>query len=327
MRIRLGLSCGAVLAALLGILSPAFGQDYPAHNVTYLIPFAPGGGTDVLARILTQKLSDKFGKAFVPDNRPGAGTVIAAVAAANAAPDGYTLMMATSSTLSINPTLYKSLPYDPNKLVPVAIIASVPMVLTVNPTLPIRTAKELQAYAKAHPGQLNYGSVGPGSLQYIATETLKRQLGIDLVHVSYKGGTALLSDMLGGTLQVTFIDIGSGAGELIRSGKLTPIGLSSTRKLALYPEIPPLAEAGLPGYDIAGFQVVLAPAGTPAPILKTLNAALNEAVADKDVVKQFETMGYVPLGNLGIDELSHFMKQERVRWDGLTRAAGVAGTL
>ena len=319
----------AIIAALAAVSAnyPVNAQEYPDRNVSFLVPFAPGGGTDVLARMLAQKLSDKLGKPFVPDNRPGAGTVIAAVAAANAAPDGYTIMMGTSSTLSINPALYKSLPYNPDKLVPASIVANVPMILTVNPALPINSIAELRAYAKANPDKLNYGSVGPGSLQHIATETLKRMLDINIAHVPYKGGPALLSDMLGGSLQVTFIDIGSGAGELVKSGKLRAIGLSSTQRLTSYPDIPPLAEVGLPSYDIAGFQVVLVPAGTPQPVVAKLNEALNQSAGEADVINQLNLMGYVPLGKLGTAELPSFMKSELARWADLVKTAGVAGAL
>jgi tripartite-type tricarboxylate transporter receptor subunit TctC len=306
---------------------PAVGQAYPDRNVTFLVPFGPGGGTDVLARMLAQKLSDKLGKTFVADNRPGPGTVLAAVATANAAPDGYTLMMGTSSTLTINPALYKALPYNPDKLAPVSVVASVPMILTVNPDLPIRSIADLKAYAKASPDKLNYGSVGPGSLQHIATETLNRMLDVNIPRVTYKGGPDLLKDLLAGTLQVSFIDIGSGAGELVRAGKLRALGVSSTQRLASYPEIPPLADVGLPGYDIAGFQVVLVPAGTPQPIVATLNATLNQAIAEADVVNRLNLMGYVPMGKLGSNELAGFMQSERARWAELIKAAGAAGTL
>jgi tripartite-type tricarboxylate transporter receptor subunit TctC len=236
-------------------------------------------------------------------------------------------MMGTSSTLSINPTLYKSLPYNPDKLVPASVVASVPMILTVNPSLPIQSIEELKAYAKANPEKLNYGSVGPGSLQHIATETLNRMLGINMTRVTYRGGPALLGDMLSGALQVTFIDIGSGAGELVKSGKLRALGVSSTQRLVSYPDIPPLAEVGLPGYDIAGFQVVLVPAGTPQPIVAKLNSMLNQSVAEADVVNQLNLMGYVPLGKLGSHELPAFMQSERLRWADLIKAAGVAGAL
>ena len=316
----------AVLAAI-SIGSSASAQEYPERNVTFLVPFSPGGGTDVLARMLAQKLSDKLGKPVIPDNRPGAGTVIAAVAAANAAPDGYTIMMGTSSTLSINQTLYKSLPYNPDKLVPVAVVASVPMILTVNPALPVHSIADLKAYAKANSDKLNYGSVGLGSLNHVATETLKRMLDISITHVPYRGGPALLADMVGGALQVTFIDIGSGAAELIRAGKLRAIGVSSSQRLASYPEIPPLAEVGLPGYNISGSQIVIAPAGTPQPVIAKLNTLLNQAMAEADVVNQLNLMGYVPLGKLGVADMPAFMQSERTRWGGLISAAGVAGAL
>jgi tripartite-type tricarboxylate transporter receptor subunit TctC len=299
-------------------------QDYPTHSVTILVPFAPGGGTDLIARAVAQKLEQRLGKTFVVENRPGAGTTIAAAATAKAAPDGYTLMQATSGTMAMNPTIFKKLPYQPGKdLVPVALVAGVPFVLVVNPSLPVNSITDLVKVAKQRP--LNYGSGGVGTFHHLNAELLSSMLGINMTHVPYKGSAPAMTDLIAGTIQVLFVDIGPSI-QLIRAGKARALGITSAQRVAAAPEIPPLAEVGVPGFDTTAWQMLVAPGNTPRPVLEKLNVEVNDAVQTEDISKQFVTVGLVPIGKGSLDELDAFVKSETVRWAKVIRNAGLAGT-
>ena len=245
-------------------------QDYPNRQVNFVVPFAPGGGTDILGRMFGQKLSDRFGKSFVVENRPGAGTVTAAVQVAKSAPDGYTIMMATSGTMAMNPTLYKKLPYEPGKdLVLVALICNVPFVLVVNTDLPVHSIADLVKVAKERP--LSYGSGGPGAFHHLMGELFKSTLGIPMTHVPYKGTLPALNDVVAGHIQLMFADL-SPAHALIQAGKVRALGITSAQRVASAPEIPPLAEVGVPGFDWAAWQAVVVPAGTPTDSVESSTA-------------------------------------------------------
>src|SRR5262249_42614796 len=221
--------------------------DYPNRQVNLVVPFAPGGGTDILGRLIGQKLSDRFGKAFVVENRPGAGTVTAAVQVAKSAPDGYTIMMATSGTMAMNTTLYKKLPYDPGKdLVLVALVCNVPSVLVVNPALPVNSVADLVKLAKEQP--LSYVSGGAGAFHHLMGEVLKTTLGIPMTHVPYKGTLPALNDVIAGHIQLMFSDLAP-AYPLIQAGKLRALGVTTAQRAAAAPDIPPLADVGVPGFD------------------------------------------------------------------------------
>src|SRR5215470_9729016 len=259
-------------------------QDYPSRQVNFIVPFAPGGGTDILGRMFGQKLSDRFGKPFVVENRPGAGTVTAAVQVAKSAPDGYTIMMATSGTMAMNPTLYKKLPYEPGKdLILAALICNVPFVLVVNPDLPVHSVADLVRLAKERP--LSYGSGGVGAFHHLMGELFKTTLGFPMTHVPYKGTLPALNDVIAGHIQLMFSDLAP-AYPLIQAGKLRALGLTTAQRVPAAPEIPPLAEVGVPGFDWAPWQSVAAPGPTPRDILAKLNGALNEASTEPEVVKQ-----------------------------------------
>ena len=228
--------------------------------MTFIVPFAPAGGTDILARLLGQKLEQRLGKPFVVENRPGAGTVIATNFVAKSPPDGYTIMMSVSS-LAIDATLYKKLPYDPAKdLALVALIASVPFVLVVNPSLPVHSVDDLIKLAKQRP--LSFGSGGIGAFHHLAAELFGSMTGIKMTHVPYRGTAPALNDLLGGYIQVMFSDLGP-ALPLIKAGKLRALAVTTKQRFAALPDIPPLAEAGVPGFDAAAWQGVIAPAQTP----------------------------------------------------------------
>jgi tripartite-type tricarboxylate transporter receptor subunit TctC len=299
-------------------------QDYPNRQVTFIVPFAPGGGTDILGRLIGQKLSDRFGKPFVIENRPGAGTVTAAVQVAKSTPDGYTIMMATSGTMAMNQTLYKKLPYQPgHDLVLVALICHVPFVLVVNPALPIHSVADLVALARKQP--LSYGSGGAGAFHHLMGELFKTTLGIPMTHVPYKGTLPALNDVIAGHIQLMFSDLAP-AYPLIQAGKVRPLGVTTAQRAPAAPELPPLAEVGVPGFDWAAWQSVVAPGGTPKEILAKLNGAVNAAVAEPDVNKQLVGLQFIPIGKGSPEELSRFVNAEATRWAKVLVQAGVAGS-
>jgi tripartite-type tricarboxylate transporter receptor subunit TctC len=302
----------------------AVAQDYPTRSVTILVPFAPGGSTDLIARAVGQKLEHRLGQPFVIENRPGAGTTIAAGAAAKAAPDGYTLMQATSGTMAMNPTVFKKLPYEPDKdLVPVALIAGLPFVLVVHPSLPVHSIADLVRVANER--RLNYGSGGVGAFHHLNAELLSSMLGIRMTHVPYKGSVPAMTDLVAGTIQVLFVDIGPSI-QLIRAGKARALGITSAQRAATEPEIPPLAEAGVPGFDTTAWQMLVAPGNTPRPILEKLNAEVNAIVHTDEITRQFAALGIVPLGEGSLGELNAFVKSETVRWAKVIRSAGLSDT-
>jgi tripartite-type tricarboxylate transporter receptor subunit TctC len=298
--------------------------DYPNRQVNFIVPFAPGGSTDILGRLLGQKLSERFGKPFVIENRPGAGTVTAAVQVAKSAADGYTIMMATSGTMAMNTTLYRKLPYEPGKdLVLVALICHVPFVLVVNPELPVNSVADLVKLAKER--QLSYGSGGAGAFHHLMGELFKTTLGIPMTHVPYKGTLPALNDVIAGHIQLMFSDLAP-AYPLIQAGKLRALGVTTARRTAAAPDIPPLAEVGVPGFDWAAWQAVAAPGGMPKDIVAKLNGAMNAAVAEPEVEKQLVGLQFMPIGKGSPEELDRFVTSETARWAKVLQQAGVAGS-
>jgi tripartite-type tricarboxylate transporter receptor subunit TctC len=314
----------ALLAlALIGAAS-ARAQDYPNHQVSFVVPFAPGGGTDIIGRLIGQKLTDHFGKSFVIENRPGAGTVNAAVQVSKSAPDGYTIMMATSGTMAMNPTLYKALPYAPGKdLMLAGLICDVAFALVVNPDLPVKSVADLVKLAKER--TLSYGSGGVGAFHHIMGELFSAQFGIKMTHVPYRGTLPALNDVIAGHIQLLFADLAP-AYPLIQSGKLRVLGLTSNKRLATAPEIPPLAEVGVPGFDWAPWQAVAVPGGVPADIRAKLNGAIHAAVGEPDVQKQLGNLQFIPIGKGSPADLDRFVATETTRWAKVLQQAGVAGT-
>jgi len=295
--------------------------DYPDRPVTFIVPFAPAGGTDTLARLLGAQLQQRLGKPFVVENRPGAGTVIATNFVANSAPDGYTIMM-TVSSLAIDVTLYKSLPYDPAKdLALVALIARVPFVLVVNPSLPVNNVEDLIKLAKERP--LSYGSGGIGAFHHLAAALFANMAGIKITHVPYHGTAPALNDLMGGYIQLMFSDLGP-ALPLIKGGKIKALAVTTLQRFPALPDVPPLADAGVPGYDAAAWQGVVAPAQTPQPILAKLNAELNAIMAMPDIRERMNDIGMNPVGTGSIGDLQKFLQSEIVRWAKVVEDAGIA---
>jgi tripartite-type tricarboxylate transporter receptor subunit TctC len=303
---------------------PAPGPEvYPDRPVTFVVPFAPAGGTDVLARLLAQKLEQGFGEPFVVENRPGAGTVIATNFVAKSAPDGYTIMMSVSS-LAIDVTLYKSLPYDPGQdLALVSLIAWVPFVLVVDPSLPVNSIEDLIKLAKQRP--LSYGSGGIGAFHHLAAALFASMAGIKMTHVPYRGTAPALTDLMGGYIQLVFSDLGP-ALPLIKGGKLRPLAVTSKQRVTALPNVPPLDQAGVPGYDASAWQGVIAPAQTPQPIIAKLNTKLNAIVAMEDVRARMADLGMTPAGKGDAEEMQQFLRSEIVRWRGVVEMAGIAGS-
>src|SRR5262249_26759866 len=263
-------------------------SGYPSRPIRLIVPFPPGGSTDILARALGEKLAQGLGQPVVIDNRPGAAGSIGAEAAARATPDGHTLMMGHLGTLAVNPAIYKSLPYDPVKsFSPVSLMAIVPSVLVVNPSLPVASAAELIAYAKAHPGKLAYGSAGNGSTSHLTTEHFKLATRTDNLHVPYKGVGPMLTDLVSGQLSVGL----NGAPSVmqhINAGRLRALAVTSLKRLEALPQVPTLDEAGVRGFDASGWYGVVAPAGTPQAIIARLNGEIARAIQTPELRSRLE---------------------------------------
>jgi tripartite-type tricarboxylate transporter receptor subunit TctC len=319
----------AVLIAVLLVWActqPVAAQDYPARPINFIVPYVAGGGTDLLARLIAKGLERRLGKPLVIDNRPGAGTVIAATAAARAAPDGYTLFMATSTPMAINVSMHKNLPYDPTTdLVPVGLVAQVPFYLVVNPTLPIHSVADLVKLAKDKPGTLSIASSGAGSAPHLYAELLKSTLGIEMTHVPYKGGAQSVQDVIAGHVSMVFSEWTT-ARPLIQTGKVRALGVSTVKRVAAAPDVPSLAEAGVAGYDAAAWQMVVAPARTPAVIVNRLNAELRTIVNEADIRQELLGRGMDAITSPPPDELARFVKSEIVRWSKVVQRAGIAGS-
>lgn len=299
----------------------ALADDYPSHNVTFVVPFPPGGTPDILARLLGRKLTDKLGKPFVIENRGGAGGSIAAEAVARAPADGHTLMMGHIGTLAFNVGIYPNLKYDPRRsFAPVSMVASVNNLLVVNPTLPITSVQELIDYAKSNPRKLNYASGGNGSAAHIAMAAFADAAGIELLHVPYRGTNPAVTDVIAGHVQLTL----TGATALlehVRNGKLRALGVAGPKRLASEAQIPTIAET-LPGFEANQWYGVVAPAGTPEPVVGRLNAEIHAAMESPDVLEALARDGAdVWLTTPG--EFRDHIASEIVRWGDLIRRAKI----
>jgi tripartite-type tricarboxylate transporter receptor subunit TctC len=316
--------CVGLLLAASG--APGRAQDYPTRTVTIVNPFAPGGGTDLLARVLAQKLEQRLGKSFVIENKTGAGSIIAASHVQKSPADGYTLLMAPSPTMAVNPALYKSLPYDPLvDFVPLALLAQTPFVLIVNENLPVKSTLELIAYAKANPGKLTFASVGPGVPHHLFMELFKGMTGIQATHVPYRGSLPAVTDVAAGHVPMMFCDFGPAA-SFLAAGKVRPLGVSAPFRVPGYPDIPPLAEAGVPGFDAVSWQMFVAPAKTPRPIVDRLNRELTDILSLPETKEQIVKFGFLPVANRSVEGLQDYVKAETVRWGKVVRDAGLAGS-
>ena len=320
-------TCVPIIAAL-GVLAaaPAQSQSYPSRPVTIVVPLGAGGGSDLLARLVAQKLEQRLGRSFVIENRPGGGTTLAAVLVARAKPDGHTLMQATSSTMAINVTLQKKLAYDPVKdFEPVALLTASPFVLTVSADSPVKSVADLIALAKAKPGELNYGSAGPGTMHHLSTELMLSLTGTRMQHVPYKATPQVLTDLLAGRVQVLFGD-GPSVVPQIREGKLRALAVSTAKRSPATPEVPTMQEAGIAGFESAAWQMIVAPAGTSSDIVSLLNKAVRAIFSEPEVTQELANRGMGPQVTGSPEQLRDYVKAEIVRWSPIVERAGVART-
>ena len=310
-----------LLGSALLLAFGAVAQDkYPAKPVTLIVPQAPGGANDTVARILAQRLSENLGQQFIVDNRPGAGGNIGTAAAAKARPDGYTLLLTVNSAHVINPFLYKNAGFDPVKdFEPVTPVATVAYVLVANPSFPAKSVKELIELAKAKPGQLTYASAGNGTLNHLLGEMLKTTAGIELVHVPYKGAAASVTDVVGGRVPISFQSAPS-AMSFIKSGKLRVLGVANEKRVPGMPDVPAISET-LPGYGATPWYGVLAPAGTPKPIIARLNAEIGKALDNKDLQEKMAAQG-AEVTKSTPEQFAAMIKEELPRWAKIVKESG-----
>ena len=315
-----------IMALIAGGSAFAQPSDYPTRPVSFIVPFAPGGVTSLFARVLGARLEQRLGKPFVVENRPGAGGVTAAAAVAHAAPDGYTIMMASSTVLAVNVTMRKSLPYDPRTdLTPIALLARVPFVLVVNPALPIQSVADLVKLAREKPGQISFGTPGPGTFHHLNAEMFKGIFGLDLVHVPYKGSAPALNDLVGGHIQMMFCDVPP-AMSLIQAGKIRALGVTTKERVPAVADIPPLAEAGVPGFDTASWHTVTTTGHVPKPIVDKLAAEIRAIMSDTSVTEALVNDGALPQLSPSPEEMKRFVESEIVRWGKVVEQAGLAGS-
>jgi tripartite-type tricarboxylate transporter receptor subunit TctC len=307
------------LAAVAGVSSA---QNYPSRPIRFIVPFPPGGGNDVMARIIGQKFTDAFGQQVVIDNRGGAGGNIGTETAARAAPDGYTLFLGGVGSHGTNPGLQSKLPYDPIKdFAPVSQIASASLVVVANPGLPAKTIGELVQYAQSRPGQINYASSGTGSIAHLSVELFNAMAKIKLQHVPYKGTGPALTDLLSGQVQLLFNSALSMLPQ-IRANRVRALAVTSATRITPLPEVPTLAEAGVPGYDATSWYGVLAPARTPRAIIDKLHAEVAKAVRAPDLRDRLLNEGAIPVGNTP-EQFAVFIQRELERWAKVIKDAGI----
>ena len=313
----------ACVAALC--CAPALAQEFPRRAVTIVVPFAAGGGGDILARLAVPRLEMKWGVPVIVENKPGAGGNIGAAAVARAAPDGYTLLLAGSPQFAVNVTLYKKLPYDPvNDFVPLAMAAATPFVLVVNPDVPVKNVAEFIAYAKAQPQPLSYATAGYGVPHHLFMELLKSMTGVNMTPVPYKGSVPALTDVVGGHVPVMFVDLGPGLGQM-QAGAVRVLGGSMAKKLDALPDAPAVNET-IPGFDVASWQMYAVPAGTPPDVVAKLNADLRAVLELPELKEQVSRSGMLPLEPGSVPQLQAFVKSEIARWGEVVRKAGIEGS-
>jgi tripartite-type tricarboxylate transporter receptor subunit TctC len=318
---RRSLCAGMASAPLWASSQAARAQSWPAKPITFVVPYPAGGTTDLLARMIAEHWKEKLGLAFVMENRPGAATTVGASQVARAEPDGHTLLMVTSTTMAVNTSLYRKLPYDPvADFQMINMVAGIAFTLIVTPGLPVKTLQEFAAYAKERPGQLTYASPGNGSPQHLAGEMFKTVAGIDMKHVTYRGSVAAMNDIVGGHIPAMFMDLPP-AIPLIKDGKLRALGVASPARVAALPDLPTVAEQGYPGFDVVAWQGVAAPAKTPREVIGKLSDAAQSFASDANRQKLI-TLGMEPLEPGKPEALAAYVKTEIDRWAPIVKASG-----
>ena len=296
-------------------------EAYPSRPIKFIVPYPAGGTTDLLGRLIADQIKNGLGATVIVENKPGAATSLGAEQVARSEPDGYTLLMATSTTLAINKSIYRALAYDPVKdFAPIALVAAVPFVLIVNPQLPVNTLSEFIRYAKSNPG-LAYGSAGNGSPHHLGAEMLKSAAGIDIRHVPYRGSVPALLDVIAGHISLMVVDVLPALPQ-IREGKVRALGVTTRTRVAAAPDIPTIAESGLPGFELVSWQGVVAPAGTSRPIVDRLAGEIGKLLADPASHERFAAMALEPLPGSTPDSFAEYIKNEVDRWAEIVRNSG-----
>ena len=313
---------GFCLLQWTAIVDAKAADVYPAKALRLIVPFPPGGPADALARLVGDKLSTSLGKAVVVDNRPGAGGNIGMELGARSAPDGYTLVLAPAGNLTVNPFLYRNVPYDVGRdFAPVTVIAAVPNVLVVHPSVPAKSVAELVRHAKAHPGTLNYSSPGNGSGAHLAGELFKSMTGVDTVHIPFNGIAPAVTAVVGGQVQMMFAGAPSALPQ-VKAGRLVALGVASPKRIAAAPELPTLAESGLPGFDVTSWYSIVVPSGTPNDIIARLRSEIAGALSQPDVQEKLAGLGAEPIGNTPT-EFAAMLKVETAKWGKIVKDANI----
>jgi tripartite-type tricarboxylate transporter receptor subunit TctC len=297
-------------------------DNYPAKPIRLIVPFPPGGPADALARLVGEKMAASLGKAIVVENRPGAGGNIGMEVGAKAAPDGYTLVLAPAGNLTVNPSLYRSIPYDVGRdFTPISVLATVPNILVVHPSVPAKTVTELVQYAKAHPGELNFSSPGNGSGAHLAGELLKSMANVDMTHVPFNGIAPAVTAVLGGQVQAMFAGAPSVL-QHVKSGKLRALAVASLARIAAAPNLPTLAESGFPGFDVTSWYGIVAPAGTPSQVIDRLHSEMTKALNEPDLREKLSALGAEPVGNTPA-EFAATIRSETAKWSKIVKDAKI----
>jgi tripartite-type tricarboxylate transporter receptor subunit TctC len=324
MKLFRALALGALACALFG--RPAQAQEYPTRPITIIVPLAPGSGMDSLVRLYAEKLQRSLGKPVIVENRPGAALMIAAAAVATAPPDGYTLMVSTSSAMAINPVVYKKINYSVTDFVPVSFYVKSPFILVVNPDLPAKTVPELIKLAKDSPTPLNYSSPGAGVAQHLSIEYMKQRFGINLTHVPYRSTPQSITDIVANHVQLGFAEAGASL-PLIREGKLRALAVSSSTRIPTLPDVPPFAEAAnAPDFEAVSWHMLFAPAATPKPIVDRLHAEVNAIMSDPDIKQKAATIGLLPIDPPSLADTDKYLVSEREKWGSLVKKLGLEGS-
>jgi tripartite-type tricarboxylate transporter receptor subunit TctC len=314
-------TCATVAVLALCGASNAQAQTYPDRAVTLIIPFAPGGSTSIVGRVIADKMSETLGQKIIIENRPGAGGTVGTKAVAKADPDGYTIGLGYTGTLAIGPTLYSKAGYDPRKdFAAIGLIGNAPSSVVVHPSFAVKSIAELIAYAKANPGKVNYGSAGTGTVNHITGEFFARSAGITLVHIPYKGTGPALVDLLGGHIPLAFAPIPATHAN-IAGGQLRALAVTSTTRSSLMPDVPTVAESGLPGFDASLYYGLIAPPGTPRPIIERLNKELRAALASDDVRQRLAQDGTEPMSGTP-EDYAAFIDKDETKWAALVKISG-----
>jgi len=312
----------APLAAAIGLLwtSAALAQAYPSAPITLVVPFAAGSGTDAVARTVGQKLSERLKQPVIIDNKPGASAQIGAQFVAQAKPDGYTLFMTTNTSHSANPSLFKTLRYDPIKdFTPIARVGELPFALAVHPSVPAKTMKELITHAKANPGKLSYAT--PNSTSLVASETIKRIAGLDMVGVPYKSSPQAMTDLLGGQVHVYVVDFGSGMA-MLKTDRIRTLGVTTKESSRILPGVPPIGDT-VPGFDLTSWNGIFGPAGLPRPVVDRINAELQVVLADKEVQDKLAAIGFQISPSRTPDEFTKYVSDQLAHWTTLIKQSGI----